>query len=506
MIINLSKNDGRPLYRQIQEQLKNQILSGRLPKGYRLPSERKLADLLNVNRTTIKNALKNLDGEGLTTTKVGSGRVVAYPGSSGGATDDNRRSAPWNILINDHLKNSCDWALETIQKVNASKHDTISFVSGAPFFESCSVDVFKGILETLLAEHAGELLSYSPPGGMPELIEELLSWLNTKGVSAHFKELMIVDGCQQGIYLATSVLVEPGDVVVFPQPGYLGAAQTFKAAGARLVGVDINEDGICLDALKNILKHYSPKFIYTQPNFQNPSGISMSLENRLQLLELSYRYGVPIVEDDPYEDLRYKGQRILSLKALDEKNNVISVGSFSKILYPGLRVGWVVAPSSIIKHFKAAKRNINLHTNTFGQRVILEYFRKRLFNKHLEEVKKEYSLRAKTMIEALRKNRLDNLTWFEPDGGYFIWLQMLDDIDAYHLLEEGCKSGVTFVPGKEFCLSGGRSCLRLSFASTPVELIVEGVGRLRSCVERIRGKRKNEGGIKREIFHEELIL
>ena len=506
MLISLNKNDERPLYSQIRDQLREQILSGSLPRGYRLPSERKFALSLKVNRTTIVNAFRDLDDEGLTTTRAGSGRIVAYPSSSSEVEERKDRSVPWHILINNNLREVDSWALETIQKVDARHKNAISFVSGAPTLQGYSYDTFKAILETLLNDHMSELLCYSPPGGLPELIRELASWLSTKGVCANPNELMIVDGCQQGIFLVASVLIEPGDVVIFPQPGYLGAIQAFTAAGARMVGVDMDEDGICMGALQDILEHYRPKLIYTQPNFQNPSGISMTLENRLQLLKLSYRYGIPIIEDDPYEDLRYRGDRILSLKALDEKNNVISVGSFSKILYPGLRVGWIMAPPNVIKHLKLVKRNVNLHTNTFGQRVILEYFKKGMLGEHLKEMKKEYSLRAKTVIESLKKTRLDQLTWFEPDGGYYIWLQFLDNVDTYCLLKKAYKFGVSFVPGRVFCLTGGKSCLRLSFASTPIEIIGEGIKRLGDCIEEMRESLKREDHVLEDIAHEELIL
>ncbi len=233
--------------------------------------------------------------------------------------------------------------------------------------------------------------------------------------------MLILSGSQQGLDLAARALVNPGDTVVVEEPSYFGALQVFRSARARLVGVPIDEAGLRTDILARVLEHVRPTLIYTLPTFQNPSGAVMSLARRRELLTLAARHGVPVLEDDPYSELRYEGTMVPSLKALDGDGLVLHLGTFSKVLFPGLRLGWLVAPRPVVRRLALLKQAMDLHSNTPGQYVLERFIRRSLMNEHLHRLRRAYTQRRNAMEEALRRHTDAGVTWRKPSGGFYFW-------------------------------------------------------------------------------------
>ncbi|MFQ6116946.1 MAG: PLP-dependent aminotransferase family protein, partial [Candidatus Bipolaricaulia bacterium] len=299
-------------------------------------------------------------------------------------------------------------------------------------------------------------------------------------------EILITTGSQQGLYLLARALLAPGDFVVVEAPTYLGALQVFRAAGARLIGVPVDEEGMDLRMLENVLSRTPPKFIYTLPTFQNPAGATLGLKRRRRLLELAYRYRVPIVEDDPYSLLRYEGEALPPLKTLDTHGYVIYLSTFSKVLFPGLRVGWLAAPQRVIEHLSRMKQMIDIFTNSLAQAVIYQFRRRGLLEGHLELVRKEYRRRLDAMVEAL-KSHCPKIEFAVPEGGYFIWCRLERGVTARELLREALRERVSFLTGELFYPDGrGQEEIRLTFTSQPPDVIAEGIRRLGRAMRRLK--------------------
>jgi 2-aminoadipate transaminase len=306
------------------------------------------------------------------------------------------------------------------------------------------------------------------------------------------ENILITSGSQQALDLIGKVLINPGDKILTEDPTYLGAIQAFTMYGADYVTVPIDEDGLQTDKLEDALRS-GPKFMYILPNFQNPAGTTLSLERRLELVGLSDRYGVPIIEDDPYGQLRYEGEHIKPLVVLDaeglhcEKNghyrgNVIYLSTFSKTLAPGLRLGWVVAPKDVIVRMVQAKQGTDLHSSTFDQMLAFEAARGGFIDRHVRRIREVYGRRRDVMLSALERAFPDaalGVRWTRPKGGLFLWVMLPKSIDTAELLRQAVEERVAFVPGVAFhALGGGQNTLRLNFSNATDDLIREGIARL----------------------------
>jgi len=277
---------------------------------------------------------------------------------------------------------------------------------------------------------------------------------------------------------------------VLEAPTYMGAISVFRTLWIRLISVPVNEAGMDLDVLERVLARIRPKFIYTLPTFQNPSGTTLSLERRRKLVELAYRHQVPIVEDDPYSLLRYHGETLPSLKALDPHGYVIHLSTFSKILFPGLRIGWLAAPKRLIERLAPLKRAMDLFTNAPVQVVLYEFGRRGLLESHLRLVREEYRRGRDIMAQSL-KEQIPKLRWQLPEGGFYIWSRLPRGVDGRTLLREAAKEGVTFLPGEFFFADGqGQEWIRLTFVSQPPGLIEEGVRRLARALRRVMRRKQ----------------
>jgi len=324
-----------------------------------------------------------------------------------------------------------------------------------------------------------QAFEYGPTIGHYPLRKYLEEWLSDRGIQAPAQSIMILSGSQQGLDLITKVFLEPGDYIVMEEPSFLGAIGVFKTAGAHILTIPLDQEGLRTDLLEQILLRHRPKFIYRFPTFQNPSGIKMSLKRRQELLKLAYRYHVPILEDDPYSELYYEGQPSPSLMSLDEHGHVIYLGTFSKMLFPGLRLGWCVAPPRLLEQLALAKQHVDLHTGTTVQWIMTEFCRQGLLDKHLKLIRIQYIKQRDAMVTALTEYAPPGLSWTVPEGGYYLWCELPPGIKAATLLTKAAEKKVTFVPGNAFYInSGGQDRIRLCFSRHSEATIKEGISRL----------------------------
>lgn len=466
-----------PIFRQILTQLQDQILSGRLPEGFRLPPERRLAEALGVNRSTILAAYRELKADALVDAHVGRGTTVLarpQPMPSPGEV----LPPPWRELLREGVQTAQDPSIRDLLALT-ERGDVISFAVGLPAPELLPIDALHQIFRTLAGEVGGQLGLHCPTEGHSPLRETIAHSMATRGILCTPAEVLIVSGSQQGLDLAARAFLDPGDTVVVEEPTFFGAVQAFRAAQARLVGVPTDDDGMRIDVLQTVIERHRPKLIYTLPTFQNPSGHVMSLQRRRQLLDLAYRHQIPILEDDPYSELRYDGEPMPSLKALDRHGYVLYLSTFSKILFPGLRLGYLVAPRPIARQFALIKQSVDLHSNGIGQWFLDRFLRDGGMAPHLKKVRAAYQERRDVMAEALAPGRALGLTFRPPDGGIYQWCQLPAGVDRQRLLASAAERGVAFFPGAS-CFVGEPSAefIRLNFSYPSIAQIRDGIPRL----------------------------
>jgi len=374
-------------------------------------------------------------------------------------------------------------AIREILKIS-NKPDIINFAGGLPAPELFPVERLKECVDYVLTHNAAQALQYTLTQGVPELRELIAENASKKGLPVALENIQITTGSQQGLDLVGRSFIDPGDFVLTERPTYLGALQAFNFYQARYCTVDVDEGGILVDEVEDQIKKHRPKFIYVVPNFQNPSGITMNLERRKELIRLAFEHQIPIVDDNPYGELRYSGTPKPSLRGLGG-DAVIQLGTFSKLISPGLRVGWIVAPTAALKIVEKAKQGADLHSTTFTQYVIYEFLRRGWLEEHIETVKAAYARRRDVMLKALEEYFPDNVTWPHPHGGLFLWVQLPEHVSATKMFQEAVSEKVAFVPGKPFHPNGGGdNTFRLNFATSSEERILEGVKRLGKVVSR----------------------
>ncbi|SDG70879.1 PLP-dependent aminotransferase family protein [Desulfosporosinus hippei] len=490
MKLNLDRSLKTPLYLQIRSQIRLLILTNELPSGYRLPPERKLATLLGVNRTTVVNAYHELVADGLIRSHVGKGSTVnslqTIQHSLEGSSNTIRAEAQpvpvqpisWQNFYTSQSKRMHNPVLASILD-EISNEDRISFALGSPAGEYYPLKELNEICQEIIRPGNWKAFEYASTIGHYPLRQYLANWFNSQGIDTNPQEILITSGSQQGLDLLTKVFLEPGDYVVMEEPSFLGAIGVFKSSGAHILTVPLDEEGLRTDVLEQILSRHRPKFIYTLPTFQNPTGTTMSLERRHQLLKLAYQFHIPIVEDDPYSELYYGEKSLPSLKSFDEHEHVIYLGTFSKMLFPGLRLGWCIAPSQLLEQLSLAKQHVDLHSSTTTQWIMTEFCNRGLLDIHLPLVRNHYKLQRDAMIAALEEYAPEGLSWTIPTGGYYIWCQLPQEMKATALLTKAAEKKVAFVPGNAFYVnSGGRSCIRLCFSRHSTSTIREGIFRL----------------------------
>lgn len=483
MLINIDRNSTTPIYLQITGQIREMILSGALPEGYRLPPERKLADTLSVNRSTVLNAYRELKADGFIGSHIGQGTVVLPVRKN---TEENginiHEPVQWRQLFSQSTTRTREPLLRDLMEL-ASREDVISFAAGIADPGLYPMKEIQDIHNKLTTGSSKAAYLHCPIEGYYSFREEICRLLRSRGIFSSPEEVIVLTGSQQGLDLTAKALLDPGDVVVVEEPSFFCALQIFRATGARIISVPTDENGMRTDILEAILGRYKPKMIYCLPTFQNPSGAVMDLERRRQLLDLAYKYQVPILEDDPYGELRYEGSSIPSLKAMDSQGYVMYLSTFSKILFPGLRVGWLSAPKPVIRQITFLKQMADLHTSSLSQCVFEEFLKRGLLQQHLETLRKEYSRRRNAMIQAMERYTSEGFHWNKPQGGFYIWCRVPGELSKSRLLIKALEKKVAFVTGDAFFTDEQlENYIRLNFTFHTPELINEGIKRLMEAV------------------------
>lgn len=380
----------------------------------------------------------------------------------------------------DHVTGSAIRAIFALLK----QPGMISLAGGNPSPDSFPNDEVAAIAESIIREQGCTVLQYGGTLGIDRLRNTAVEMVKKRGIEASVDEVIITSGSTQGIGLAAKTLVNPGDVILTESPTFIGALQTFLTYEAEIKGVKVDEYGMDIDSLEQQIKKYKPKFVYTIPTFQNPTGRTMPLDRRKRMIDVCEKYDVLIVEDDPYCDLRYSGENIPSIKSLDETGRVIYLLSFSKIISPGLRVGAAIADKRIIEKYNIAKQGEDLHTSNLSQEIVYEYVTSGNLEAHIESICDSYREKRDAMMAKL-KAFPSSVTYTKPDGGLFIWANLPDGMDALEIFKQCTDKGVAFVPGTHFFPEGGNgNTIRLNFSMPSFEQIDKGMDILKDVIEK----------------------
>jgi 2-aminoadipate transaminase len=401
-------------------------------------------------------------------------------------------SVHWEQAYAERLSGMTTSAIRDILKV-AQAPDIISMAGGWPEAALFPVEQFREICDYVLKELPQASLQYGVTDGYRPLRQAIAEQVQEQqGTPCALENVVITSGSQQGLDLVARIFLDKGDTVLVEEPTFLGALQSFTSYQCRYVTVPMDEEGICAERLGQAIISARPKFMYLLPTFQNPTGVTMSLARRRQVVEIAARHGVPIIEDDPYSALRFEGEPLPTLLQLDaarypenaaagryERGDVIHMGTFSKTLAPGLRLAWAVCPPALADKFVMAKQGADLHSNALAQTMAYEFLRRGWMPAQVARIRETYRERAAAMRQAIDDYFPAGVQATHPEGGLFLWVTLPEGLDAVALLADAAVHKVAFVPGAPFYANGGgRNTLRLSYATMRPEVIREGIRRL----------------------------
>jgi 2-aminoadipate transaminase len=365
----------------------------------------------------------------------------------------------------------------------------ISFGGGLPNPESFPGKELRNILDDIMENYSSSALQYGQTEGMPELKEQLAAYLKRdENIDVPPENIMLTTGSQQALYALPIIFANEGDYVITEAPTYVGMLSSLNANRIKSVSVGLDDKGMVTDELEEKLKTMKsmgikPKFIYTIPTFQNPAGYTMTLDRRKHLLELAQQYNIPVIEDNPYGDLRYSGEKIPTLKSLDTNNMVSYLGTFSKIMAPGLRTGFTVSQPEVLQEFNKLKQAIDIATDSLSQYIAYEYIRKGIIYKQIPKTIELYRRKRDIMLEAL-DDEMSDATWSKPDGGMFLWVKLSKDMDALKMLKRAINNKVAYVTGSAFYHNNPEmNTMRLNFTYSSDEDLKEGVKRLARTIK-----------------------
>jgi 2-aminoadipate transaminase len=511
--LHLQPESHIPLYIQLRDQLRSLVHAGDLRPGDRIPASRELAHNLGVHRTTVANAYAELESEGLIQGHVGRGTFIRGNGNGLKISPP----APPTLLNGDGLRWELLFADERSEEIlsrltAAAPEDALSFVMARPAPEFFPIEDLQSCAQAVLKREGVEILNLGASDGYAPLKEALLELLRRDGIPAKDETLLVTAGCQQALDLIAKAFVRSGDTVILENPTYPGATGVFNGVRARCLGVPVRTHaepgtalGLDVEVLEATLAANRVKLIVLTPDFQNPTGASMPLASRRRVLELAARYQVPVVEDHVYSRLNTHEERVPSLKQLDRSNLVIHIDSFAKVAFPGLRVGWIVAPPEAIERLRLVKQMTDLHTDQLAQATLAEFLRRGLFQKHLTRMRRVYADRMKALDEALQKNMPEGTRWARPDGGMCLWLELPPGFDASELMIHARERGVLFAPGRYFYVQSPLpNTLRLGFASLNEKQIARGIATLADLL-RVEMRKRQRGTRRAERAHVALV-
>ena len=456
-------NSSIPVYRQLYEHIAENIKMGSLGNGERLPATRELAGQLGLNRTTVSAAYALLEQNGYIQGHVGRGSFVCAP--------------------------------EPQKQTNEApplSNELVSFASSRPSEDHFPLLEFQATCEEVItAPAASSILQLGSPTGYAPLRHFLLEEARRSGDAGPDDDVLVTSGCQQALDLLQRVMTPIGEAVAVEDPVYHGLKNVFTRGGARLIGVPMSEFGLQLDSVRRVITQDRPKLLVVTPNFQNPTGATLALSTREQLHKLAAEHGVTIVENDIYGPLRYSGEPLATIKSLDTNGSAILLRSFSKIAFPGLRVGWIIASRPVIARLAEAKQWCDLHTDQLSQAILLRFAESGRLAAHAERVRKAGAERLATVLAACDRHLPQGTSFTRPQGGMSLWVRLPEPLDATELLAPAQRENVNYLPGTLFAISSyQRGTMRLSFGGLSPAYIEAGVERLgrvvRNELERAR--------------------
>ncbi len=471
---DLKLNDKEPIYIQIKNYIDIMINKGLIPNNSKLPSTRELSQFLNVSRNSIITAYEELKADGIIYSVSGKGTFVNHKNT----TSNNSWNIDFESFENEYSKIANE--MDIVKSEIPWRSDLISFKSISPNGDLFDIDELKKSFLNRISLEGHKILNYGYAKGYKPLIDYLLSYMNTKGVDTTNKDILITNGFTEGLDLLLSSFTEKGDCIICENPTHNTAIKIFKSLGLNIIGVDINKDGLDfkmleekLDSLKNI-KNIKIKFAYITPSYHNPTGTVMSPEDRYKFYNLMKKHNIAIIEDGFNEELLYSSSHIFPIASLDNLNNgVIYIGSFSKILFPGLRIGWILCDKNVISRLESVKRCKSIHVSFLDQAILYDYLSNGAFDKYVKKIKKFYGDKFNFAYDCVKKYIPNDYVLGE--GGLHIFIK-LKNIDSRKLLNICYEKGVIFMPGDIFYTDDkGKDTLRLGISRLSLEDIEKGI-------------------------------
>lgn len=479
MFSEIKFDKSKPVYLQLKDYIKKMILSGMLQKNEKLPSTRELSQILNLSRNTIITAYEYLEDEGFVHIIKGKGAFI----SDVKINKVEKWCIDWTSRINDYGKNA--EKLDIIKSEATWKKGMISFKSISPDNSLFDVEEVKRGLLNRLAIEGDKILNYGYAIGYKPLIDYLMIYMRSKGINIENKGILVTNGFTEGFDIVLSALTEKGDYIICENPTHNTALKIMKLHELNVVGVDMEEDGINVNRMKEKINEIKPKLAYLIPSYHNPTGIVMPPDKRKEVFEILKKEEIPIIEDGFNEELRYSGAHVSPMAALcGEGNSIVYIGSFSKILFPGIRVGWILADNRLINYLESIKRSRNIHTSFLDQVVLYEYLNGGSFEKYIKKARKVYKEKYDLALEYAEK--CIPAEKICGQGGLHIFIK-LREINSRQVLNECLKNKVIFTPGDIFFTDGkGQDTFRLGFGKLKEKEIIDGIKIIGNCIESIK--------------------
>jgi GntR family transcriptional regulator, regulator for abcA and norABC len=473
-----NKSSSEPLHKQITDYIKEKISNGEWTIGYRLPPQRTLAKEFEVNRSTVVTAYDELIAEGLIEGKSGSGTRVVNNTWNLLATNP---PPDWNsyVKVGTHKPN-----LPTIQEINQAE-----FIPG--IIRLGTGELSPNLIPSTMMKEIFHQLSYKEisygyeePKGLLPLREQISNYLKTIGISASPSSILIVSGALQALQLISVGLLHRGSTVLTEKPSYLHSLNVFQSAGMHLTGIPLDKEGIQANLIQQYKKQQKAALLYTIPSFHNPTGTLMTVERRKQLLNNCQQEQLPLIEDDVYRELWFDEHSPKPIKAFDKHGLVLYLGSLSKSLSPGLRIGWIVGPEPVVEHLADIKMQTDYGSSSLSQWAAVEWFSSGLYSTHLNEVREQLKTRRDFTLDTLNKYFSDIAVWEKPTGGFYIWLRLLPTLSMRKLFEVALSEGILLNPGNVYD-NQAEQYLRISYSFASLPNIEDGLKRLSKIVKTI---------------------
>ncbi|MCQ6560228.1 MocR-like pyridoxine biosynthesis transcription factor PdxR [Paenibacillus mendelii] len=469
-----------PIYVQIADHLERRISYGEFPPGSLLPSERKLSEQLSVNRSTVILAFAELRSMGIIESRTGSGTRVSK--TIWGATP--KHTPNWSRYAEggSFLPNLP--FMRRIREALTQQPSLIDFASGELSADLAPIDE----ITMLMSEHKyTSYLGYDNPQGYIPLRQALVSYLaKYRGIQTTESSILITSGSQQSLYLITQCLLSPGDAVAIEDPSYCYSLPMFQSAGLRLFRLPVDRHGVRPEDVRSLYKKHRIKMVFMNPNFQNPTGTVFEAERRKQLLDVASELGLPIVEDDPFSLTAYEGEPPSPIKSMDSIGSVLYIGSFSKIAASGLRIGWMVAPRTIVERLADARQQMDFGLSVIPQQVAAQFLKSSYFEPHLDRLRMQLKFKQDLLIESLRRELPDHVQFTVPQGGLHLWCKLVPEVHDGKLLEEAIRRGVVFVPGSVYGSDSGY--VRFTYARAKADEIGPGIAKFAEALRELIGE------------------